>query len=147
MNQEHIIDGSSTIEHLNILTVKEEYTILDTLDDLEMDVEGDELLELLLKDMFDACLNYTRTVASMTYESLNTENGIRTEEYERISAVRGSIHDTTISAIKIFVRTMTNKNFDCNLTDGFFDNRGAYGKLALQITFSRLSRFNKPEII
>jgi len=128
------------IDHIDELKITDQYD-LKIIDELEMAVGDNEDLQELLQEMLNACLNYTRTVANMSYEALLCKDGIKSDEYRRISEGRGRVHNHTISQIKIFCRWMNKLDRECNLTEEFGENRAAYGRYALKITFSRLRRF------
>ena len=112
--------------------------------ELEALCEGNEILQELLKDMVDSCLEYTITVANFKKTfSENKDNITRAaaEENSAIDTLRRSVHNKTISDINIFSRTLGkyNKNNDWMDEAGMDgQNRGAYGRFALTLTLSRL---------
>jgi len=139
MSPLHLISGDE-VSHLDELDPSKNFQpkhLLYSLDELEVLVKGNEILEELLEDMLASCLHYVQTVADFAYEA-KLDGG--SEEFREVSSKRGRIHDTMISSVRILCRTLNRMGKECNLTDQLSDNRSAYGRYALMLTFSRLEK-------
>ncbi len=144
MSPFHILKGNE-VEHLGDLNPEKNFQVkhlLFSLDELEELVKGDEILEELLEDMLASCLRYVQTVVDFTYE-LNQCDGASSEEFREVSEKRGAIHDTMISSIRILCRQMNKVGMECDLSSQMGENRSAYGRYALMLTFSRLEKINQ----
>jgi hypothetical protein len=142
MSPSHILTGDE-VSHLDDLEPEKNFQkkhLLFSLDELEELVRGNEILEELLEDMLASCLHYVQTVADFTYELNQCDGGVSSEEFKEVSAKRGAIHDTMISSVRILCRTLIKFGKECNLSTQMGENRGAYGRYALMLTFSRLER-------
>jgi hypothetical protein len=109
-----------------------------TLEELNIECSGDELLEELLEDTLKMCLRYTQTVFDMNVELGNSENGVKTDKYREISAQRGRINDTTMESIDILARTLKKVGKNSEWVNSFGGDRSAYGRFAILLTFSRM---------
>jgi hypothetical protein len=94
MTEEHLIKNPDDIKFIGCLSNKDKKRETTLVSRLEEEVDGYPVLEDLLEDMLKACLHYTRTVADMTYESMDgRKDGVRSEKYRDIAESRGRIHD------------------------------------------------------
>ncbi len=109
-----------------------------TLDQLEKDVEGDELLEELLKQVFDYCIKYAGTVAryNQILSSGVEDGGIMDKELEELEPVRTAIHNGTVDTINAFSRQLGKAGKDNSWVGDFGGNRAAYVKFALLIAMN-----------
>lgn len=115
-----------------------------SLHDLEALCEGDEDLQICLKDVIQYSLRYAETVCAFEQIVLRGQQSNEDESRKQIEVVRSTIHDATIDAVNILARQLKragqSNQWIQKLKAG---NRAAYGTFAVLIAFEFVLEGNK----
>ncbi len=133
MNFELTDEARSEVRELESSSLREPAV---SLEELEMDCEGDPGLTELLEDMVRHCLLYTITVAKFKRIALQ-QNGELTEARVEIDKVRGKSHDAMIASVNALTRELAKAHADISWAD-FNKERVRYAKFALTLTLTRI---------
>ena len=108
-----------------------------TLEELEVDCEGEPVLEELLREVVDKCLAYTITVAKFK-KIVTLKDKSWDDSREEIETVRTSSHDAMISAVNLLSRELSSRDRDISWASEFGGERVKYARFALTLTLSRI---------
>lgn len=109
-----------------------------SLEALEQSCQGNEVLEGLLKEVYDYCDRYAETLCrfeQIVNESRDADSGEARAEIER---VRGKTHDATIDAINLLARSLKKSGRDSSwIAKVAASERAGYGNFALTTALER----------
>lgn len=107
-------------------------------EELEHLCRNDEHLEELLQSTFTQCARYTEDVARFLQVEAEGHAAKESGEYHEIDAKRTRTHNATIDSINILARELSRHGRDSSWVNKLAQNRTAYTKFALTLTFDRM---------
>lgn len=107
-----------------------------SLQSLESLCQGNETLEVCLRDVVVYSLRYAETVCRFEQIVLRGQQSNEDDTRKEIEHVRSSIHDATISNINILARSLRKEGKDNQWVSKLVQGgRAAYGKFSLLLAF------------
>ncbi|MBI2514630.1 hypothetical protein HYV91_00355 [Candidatus Wolfebacteria bacterium] len=107
---------------------------------LESLVEGNELLENLLKEMLDYCLRYTETALRFQKALEELDNPAKAKERAELDLETKTVHDATNDSINIFSRELAKAGRDNSWVADISSHRAAYAKFVFSFVFYELAK-------
>ncbi len=103
---------------------------------LEEQCCSDETLKEILDSTLTDCCRYTATV--IEHEKLILQGEASGEKRVTIEETRTRVHNATMASINALARLLKKNGITCDWVPKISGNRGAYGRLAILLTFERL---------
>ncbi|MDO8430425.1 MAG: hypothetical protein Q7S72_00330 [Candidatus Taylorbacteria bacterium] len=111
-----------------------------TLRDLETLCQGNEILEMCLRDVVMQTLRYAETICLFVQIVARGQSSNEDDTRTQIEAVRTASHDATIASVNLLSRQLKTSGLDNTWIKKLSTGRPAYTKFAMLIAFEVVNR-------